>query len=142
MAPKNKTKKINLPYVNNRDNRITINTNMKDYILAYVKLMKDVYIGNRDIEVDYNDIYNLYRVSIFKQCDAGLGSGTSEYRDRLWKQTQQAIEELFNIESKNISWRWIHTDRTKYDQQKNYDTPEPNYIPGYRYFIFENSLND
>lgn len=53
MAPKNKTKKINLPYVNNRDNRITINTNMKDYIIAYVKLMKDVYISNRDIEVDY-----------------------------------------------------------------------------------------
>lgn len=132
--------KTNLPYAR-KAQRPVYDFVMREYVLAYIKLFKDLYAKERDIDVEYNSIYKQYKVSIYKNCDA-VGNGTPESRDKRWLEFQDAIESLFNVKHKSRSWRWIHTCLNLYDQNKEYDPPEPNYIPGYNYWIPEDQPTD
>lgn len=128
--------KISLPYAR-RAQKPVYDFVMRQYIIAYIKLFKDVFVKERDMKVTYNSVHKIYKVSIYKDCDANFGHGTPESREKQWVDLQNAIESLFNINSKSVSWRWINTCRNLYDQSAEYDTPEPNYIPGINYWILE-----
>ena len=102
-------------------------------IKILLDLHKDVYIDINDIEVEHYDIWNFYKVSIYRWSTCSAGCGTKEYRDELWEKHKQAFSELFDMYTEpQFSWRW--KSDSCYSSMK-IETEENGSIPGITFFI-------
>jgi hypothetical protein len=133
-------RKIALPVPPEGKSVILWDQNILTLIQANLKLYEELHIPERDIEASYNSLYKFYFVSVFKNCDSGPGNGTSASRDANWSRVQVAIENLFDIEDKSITWRWANHYNWQYPDPEALDTPKPYYIPGFKYTV--NSLSE
>lgn len=110
----------------------------KKYEIAkYIKLMlnmyKDIYINEFDIEVEYFEKWDFYKVSIFRDSLCGNGRGDKSYRDVKWKETTTSMRELFDMYSEeSCIWRWKDYS---YYRDKDVETEDDGSIPGVLYFI-------
>jgi hypothetical protein len=102
-------------------------------IKVLLSLHKDVCLDQKDIEVEYFDAWDFYKVSIFRWSKNSNGCGTKEYRDKLWESHKTAMTELFEMRmSSQVSWRWkSHTAYVNED----IETKENGSIPGITFFI-------
>ena len=102
-------------------------------IKILLQIHKDCYIDIKDIEVEYFDSWDFYKVSVFRWSKCGSGCGTKEYRGNLWENQKTDITELFDMKTEpNVSWRW------KNDSVYNgveIETEEHGSIPGVTFFI-------
>jgi hypothetical protein len=98
-----------------------------------LQLHKDSYIDTKDIEVEYFDSWDFYKVSVFRWSQCSHGCGTKDFRDGLWEKRKKDILELFDMKTEpNVSWRWKH-DYCYTGQE--IETEENGSIPGMTFFI-------
>lgn len=98
-----------------------------------MNIHKDIYLNLNDIEVEYYDSWDFYKVSIFRYSECGAGKGNEEYRDLLWENTQDGMLDLFDMKLlPDFTWRWkshpIYMNR-------EIETLETGAIPGVTYWI-------
>lgn len=102
-------------------------------IKVLLQLHKDCYIDSKDIEVEYFDSWDFYKVSVFRWSKCSHGCGTKDFRDGLWEKHKTDIVELFDMKTEpNVSWRWKHD--SCYTGQE-IETEENGSIPGMTFFI-------
>lgn len=102
-------------------------------IKVLLQLHKDSYIDTNDIEVEYFNSWDFYKVSVFRWSQCSHGCGTKDIRDKLWEMHKNDIEELFDMKTEpNVSWRWKH-DYCYTGQE--IETEENGSIPGMTFFI-------
>lgn len=109
---------------------------IKKLVIVLLSLHKDIFISERDIDIEYYDSWDFYKVSIFKVCDK-VGHGTPRYRDEYWAKTQKAMSELFSLKyTSDSTWRWAqHTKGWNHKKIEEYETETPGMIPGISYWI-------
>lgn len=102
-------------------------------IKILLQIHKDSYVDINDIDVEYYDCWDFYKVSVFRWSKCSSGCGTKDSRDKLWEKHKTDISELFDMKMKpNESWRW-----------KNYscyngvdiETEENGSVTGITYYI-------
>ena len=102
-------------------------------IKILLQIHKDCYINITDIEVEYFDSWDFYKVSVYRWSKCSHGCGTKDFRDGLWEKYKTDISELFDMKTEpSVSWRWKN-DSCYYDQE--IETEENGSIPGMTFFI-------
>lgn len=127
--------KLRIPDVERRDLY-----SLKKIIIGFLQL-KDVFIAERDIELDTHKTWNFYKLSLFRWSDAGSGCGSRKSRDDRWEIDQQEIRDLFDqYMEDDFSWRWL--PHTGYDMNVPYDkvTDRDNFIVGRVFYIKKGPL--
>lgn len=85
-----------------------------------LKIHKDIFLSEKDVEVETFDSWDFYKVSVFRWSKNSAGCGTKEYRTELWKKQQKAIEELFDLsQPPSSAWRWIRQYPYPVDHDRN-----------------------
>ena len=98
-----------------------------------LKLHKDSYVDIKDINVEYFDAWDFYKISVFRWSKCSSGCGTKQYRDDLWEKHKTDIMELFDMKTEpSVSWRWKN-DSVYYGQE--IETEETGNIPGMTFLI-------
>lgn len=121
--------KIRLPRV-----KTTKRVGLGELFKVLLNIHKDIYLDERDIEVEFYDEWDFVKVSVFKWCDSGPGCGDSDSRKAWWKQQIEAITDLFDIQYTGATWRWLSHMSPLYGN-KPYDLERENYIPGVCFWI-------
>lgn len=105
----------------------------QDLVHRYLATQQ-IYIGQRDIEVSYNDFHRIWDISIFKFCKNSAGCGTKESRDKTWQQIVEKLKLLFPDSQFSYTWRWVHA-HGHYAEPQDVDC-----IPGVRFFVKANTV--
>jgi hypothetical protein len=91
-----------------------------------------VVIDLSDIEIEYYNSWDFYKISIYRWSKCSSGCGTKEYRDELWKEHIKAFTELFEMKCPpQIAWRF-KTDTNYYGLEIE---TNKNIIPGFTFFV-------
>ena len=91
---------------------------------------QQIYIGERDIKVSYNDFHKVWEISIFKFCKDAAGCGTKESREKTWQEIVAKLKLLFPDSRFDNTWRWAHAHRCYDNIPQDTDC-----IPGVRFFV-------
>ena len=105
----------------------------QDLVRSYLTTQQ-IYIGERDIEVSYNDFHHIWDISVFKFCKNAAGCGTKESRDKTWQEIVEKLKLLFPDSRFDHTWRWVHAHSCYTDAQ------DVDCIPGVRFFVKANTV--
>ncbi len=106
---------------------------IKRLTTVMLSLHKDVVIDLTNVEIEYYETWDFYKISIFRWSKCSSGCGTKEYRDELWKEHVKTFIELFEMKyPPKIAWRF-KTDTVYYDLE--IETTKNNIIPGFTFFV-------
>ena len=112
---------------------------MADYVRVMLRIKTKQYIAERDIAVEYCPSWDFAQVSIYKWCDAEAGCGTSECRERTWRNQQQGMIDTFDMRlTPSPTWRWL--PHIGYASDRTYDLPRDRYVPGWKFFVATESI--
>ncbi len=104
---------------------------IKDLIQFELHVL-DVYIRNEDIDIEYYDSWNFYKVSLYKWTQADFGCGTLEWRNNKWNETVDVFRNRFQTFNELQSWRWFSPSSRFYSGWTKSDVE---CIPGITFFI-------